>query len=93
MIDAKAIHMGAPGPFLAFAMPCTPQIDEAGVLTKGLKKIGTIEARPCTFDIEIVPARVKISDYNEWHIRALLYQLDAYLKEGRLGQPLWKIAA
>ena len=93
MIDTKAIHGRAPSPFLLVAIPCTPQIDEASLPAKGFKEIDTIEARSGVLDIEIISARVEVTDHDKRHIGILLCHLDALLKEGCLGLPLWEIAS
>ena len=94
MIDTKAIlFLGRPpSPFFSIAMPFAPQVDEASLPGKGLKKISAKEARAGSLDIEIISARVEVADHDKRHIRTLLCQVDALLKEGCLGPSLWEIA-
>jgi hypothetical protein len=92
MIDTKAIPGRAPSPFSPVAMPFAPQVDEASLPGKGLKKISAKEARAGSLDIEIISARVEVADYDKRRIRTLLCQVETLLKEGCLGPSLWEMA-
>jgi hypothetical protein len=93
MIDTKAIHGRAPSPFSPAAMPLPPQVNEASLRGKSLKKLSAIEARAGSLDIEIISARVEVADHDKRHIRTRFSQVDALLKEGSLRPSLQEITS
>src|SRR5262245_18305879 len=79
MVDAKTIDGRPPGPILPIAMPRPPQIGEN--FTKVAELLGAVEGSAGAFDVEIVSARVQVSDQDEWQVAVVRRDLHALLEE------------
>ena len=62
VVDPETTRDGAPSPLLAIPICGSPEIGETCPTLQTLEQVGAIKRSASTFDVEIIPTRVKVAD-------------------------------
>ncbi len=91
VIDPETTRHGAPRPLLAISICGSPQIGETCPTLQTLEQIGAMKRSAPTFDVEIVPTRVKVADEKHRNLTGPRYFVHALAEEWLLQFPLGKM--